>query len=56
VADAFGLRAVLWTVAFLPLPALLLALSLPPLPAAGRRPATAGTSAPLRDVTGVERN
>jgi MFS transporter, FSR family, fosmidomycin resistance protein len=40
VADAHGLQAVLWTVAALPVPALLLALSLPSVPAAGgRRPA-----------------
>jgi FSR family fosmidomycin resistance protein-like MFS transporter len=31
IADAHGLRAVLWTVAVLPVPALVLALSLPPL-------------------------
>jgi MFS transporter, FSR family, fosmidomycin resistance protein len=37
VADAYGLRAVLWTVAILPVPALVLALSLPSLPAAGGR-------------------
>jgi hypothetical protein len=34
VADAHGLEAVLWTVAVLPLPALLLAVSLPSVPAA----------------------
>ena len=34
IADAFGLPAVLWTVAALPVPAILLALSLPGVPAA----------------------
>jgi MFS transporter, FSR family, fosmidomycin resistance protein len=37
VADAYGLRAVLWTVALLPVPAILLAVSLPSVPSAGRR-------------------
>jgi FSR family fosmidomycin resistance protein-like MFS transporter len=37
VADAYGLHAVLWTVAVLPVPAILLALTLPPVPAGGRR-------------------
>jgi FSR family fosmidomycin resistance protein-like MFS transporter len=32
LADAAGLEAVMWTVALLPIPALLLALSLPPTP------------------------
>jgi predicted MFS family arabinose efflux permease len=32
VADAFGLDAVLWTIAALPVPALLLSLSLPTEP------------------------
>jgi FSR family fosmidomycin resistance protein-like MFS transporter len=36
IADAFGLRAVLWGVAILPIPAILLALSLPPVPARRR--------------------
>jgi FSR family fosmidomycin resistance protein-like MFS transporter len=37
IADAHGLRAVLWTVAVLPVPAIVLALSLPSVPAARRR-------------------
>jgi MFS transporter, FSR family, fosmidomycin resistance protein len=37
IADAYGLRAVLWTVALLPVPAILLAVSLPSVPSAGRR-------------------
>jgi FSR family fosmidomycin resistance protein-like MFS transporter len=37
VADAAGLRAVLWTIAALPVPALLLALSLPAVPPAALR-------------------
>ena len=37
IADAYGLEAVLWTVAALPVPAILLALSLPSVPATGRR-------------------
>jgi MFS transporter, FSR family, fosmidomycin resistance protein len=37
IADAFGLPAVLWTVAALPVPAILLALSLPGVSAAPRR-------------------
>jgi FSR family fosmidomycin resistance protein-like MFS transporter len=37
IADAHGLRAVLWTVAVLPVPAILLALTLPSVPARGRR-------------------
>jgi FSR family fosmidomycin resistance protein-like MFS transporter len=36
VADAWGLNAVLWTIAALPLPAILLAVSLPAIP--GNRP------------------
>jgi MFS transporter, FSR family, fosmidomycin resistance protein len=36
VADAHGVETVLWTVAVLPLPAILLALSLPSVPARGR--------------------
>jgi MFS transporter, FSR family, fosmidomycin resistance protein len=32
VADAYGLRAVLWTVAVLPIPAIALAVNLPSLP------------------------
>jgi MFS transporter, FSR family, fosmidomycin resistance protein len=38
VADAAGLQAVLWTIAVLPVPALLLSLSLPTVPPARRRP------------------
>jgi FSR family fosmidomycin resistance protein-like MFS transporter len=41
IADAFGLTAVLWTVAALPVPSILLALS---LPAEGRRTAALRTS------------
>jgi MFS transporter, FSR family, fosmidomycin resistance protein len=37
VADAYGLHAVLWTVAVLPVPALLLSLTLPTVPPAARR-------------------
>jgi MFS transporter, FSR family, fosmidomycin resistance protein len=37
VADAYGLQAVLWTVAVLPVPALLLSLTLPTVPPASRR-------------------
>jgi MFS transporter, FSR family, fosmidomycin resistance protein len=37
VADAFGLSAVLWSVAVLPIPSILIALSLPAVPAAPRR-------------------
>ena len=37
IADAYGLRAVLWTIAVLPVPAIALALSLPSVRAAGRR-------------------
>lgn len=37
IADAQGLQAVLWTVAVLPVPAILLAISLPPVPAVHRR-------------------
>jgi MFS transporter, FSR family, fosmidomycin resistance protein len=37
VADAAGLHAVLWTIAALPVPAILLALSLPAVPPARRR-------------------
>src|SRR6185503_15564959 len=31
VADAWGLHAVLWTIALIPLPSILLAVSLPPI-------------------------
>jgi FSR family fosmidomycin resistance protein-like MFS transporter len=46
IADHSGLRAVLWTVAVIPIPAILLAFSLPAIPAARRRRAMArvGTS------------
>ena len=37
IADAYGLRAVLWTVALLPVPAILRALSLPAVPTAAKR-------------------
>ena len=42
VADAYGLRAVLWTIALLPVPAIALAVSLPSVRAAGRREPAAG--------------
>ena len=41
IADHSGLEAVLWTVAVLPVPAILLAFSLPAIPAAHRRRAIA---------------
>ena len=41
IADSAGLEAVLWTVAVLPVPAILLALSLPAIPAARRHRAIA---------------
>jgi MFS transporter, FSR family, fosmidomycin resistance protein len=37
IADAYGLRAVLWTIAVLPVPAIALALSLPSVRTVGRR-------------------
>jgi FSR family fosmidomycin resistance protein-like MFS transporter len=44
VADAHGLHAVLWTIAALPVPALLLALSLPTVPPARRTPLVVQTA------------
>ena len=45
IADSAGLEAVLWTVAVLPVPAILLAFSLPAIPAARRDRAIAGVGA-----------
>jgi FSR family fosmidomycin resistance protein-like MFS transporter len=44
VADAAGLQAVLWTIAVLPVPALLLSLSLPTVPPARRTPLVVRTA------------
>lgn len=45
VADTWGIETVLWTIAALPVPAILLAVSLPAIPAARRRAAAARVSA-----------